>query len=123
MVRAPRPDIVPPGWQLQLIDMLAHVDEGVEPVAHACGGGPHEWQNDPLFSLHAITQQCTQCHWYQMRDACWRELHFTVNQQKHAFLLMIMMCCIGYIFSDIGQVVTRCTEHTYRVHLLISKIV
>lgn len=51
MVRAPRPDIVPPGWQLRLIDMLAHGDVGggVEPVACACarGGAPHEGQNNP----------------------------------------------------------------------------
>lgn len=49
MVRAPRPDIVPPGWQLPLIDVLAHGDGGVEPAARACGGGPHEGQNNPLY--------------------------------------------------------------------------
>lgn len=51
MVRAPRPDIVPPGWQLQLIDMLAHGGGEVEP----CGGGPHEGQNNLPFSLHNIS--------------------------------------------------------------------
>lgn len=50
MVRAPRPDIVPPGWQLQLIDMLAHGDGGAEPVAcaRACRRASHEGQNNPL---------------------------------------------------------------------------
>ncbi len=54
MVRAPRPDIVPPGWQLQLIDVLAHGDGGVEPAARACGGAPHEGQNDRLYITYSI---------------------------------------------------------------------
>lgn len=47
MVRAPWPDIVAPGWQLLLIDMLAHGDGRVEPAARACGGVSHEGQNNP----------------------------------------------------------------------------
>lgn len=54
MVRAPRPDIVPPGWQLQLIDMLAHGDGGVEPTACACGGAPREGQNNLLYITYSI---------------------------------------------------------------------
>lgn len=54
MVRAPRPDIVPPGWQLQLIDVLAHGDGGVEPAACACGGASHEGQNHFLHITYSI---------------------------------------------------------------------
>ncbi len=56
MVRAPRPDIVPPGWQLQLIDMLAHGDGGVEPAACACGGATREGQNNlPCVTYSTLT--------------------------------------------------------------------
>lgn len=48
MVRAPQPDIVPSGWQLPLIDMLAQKGGGVEPAAQASGGSPHEGQNNAL---------------------------------------------------------------------------
>lgn len=53
MVRAPRPHIVPPGWQLQLIDMLAHRDGGVESSACACAGVPHEGQNYLLYITYS----------------------------------------------------------------------
>lgn len=46
MVRAPQPDIVPSGWQLPLIDMLAQRGGGVEPKAQACRGLPHEGQTN-----------------------------------------------------------------------------
>lgn len=48
MVSTPQPDIVPPGWQLQLIDVLAHGDGGMEPTARASGGAPREGQNTLL---------------------------------------------------------------------------
>lgn len=54
MVRAAQPDIVPPGWQLQLIDMLAHGDGGVELAAPARGGAPHEGRNNRLHVAHSV---------------------------------------------------------------------
>lgn len=90
MVRAPRPDVVPPGWQLQLIDVLAHGDGGVEPAAHARGGAPHEGQNNLLYITYSVLQNYP-CSWHQMRDDGSHTL-FCINRISADTLMLSCRC-------------------------------